>query len=329
LGLNRLEHKAEDEKFSLKFYLNSIPDELPEIKKECFYLHAVPALNLFQYDASPVQVTHQQFEYRLVPDEGRVKNATIYNILSMEGFRQGEAVKRIYRHVNDRQVGGANSHLLYKTHVKNSLTSDGQDTYLILLHDVEKELPQSETLSIKLDCTNGHLPEVLSEGEICESSSSSPDLMKFRNLYSPSPYKEPPREEEWMWRFQSLLSLNFLSIANRENLQQLLTLYLVTNKGQHVSSVAYERRIESIKSVKVSPINHLISGIMMRGQEVQIECDVKKFLSFGDMYLFGSLMNHFLSAYVSINTFRDFQMRDSLTGELYKWPIQMGEQLLI
>jgi type VI secretion system protein ImpG len=306
-----------------------VPDELPEIKKECFYLHAVPALNLFEYDASPVQLTHQQFEYRIAPDDNRnSRHMTIHNILQVEGFRQGEAVKRLYHHVNDRHTSGGQN-LLYKTHIKNSITTEGQDTYLALLYDVERELPQQETLSIRLDCTNGHLPEVLGEGEICESSSNSPDLMKFKNLYSPSPYKEPPQEEEWMWRFQSLLSLNFLSIANRENLQQLLTLYLVVNKGQHVSSVAYQRRIESIQSVKATPVTHLISGIMMRGQQVLIECDVKKFLSFGDMYVFGSLMNHFLSAYVSINTFIDFQIKDNLTGELYQWPIQLGEQLLI
>ena len=87
-------------------------------------------------------------------------------------------------------------------------------------------------LSVRLTCTNGSLPESLKLGDISQPTSSSPDRMQFRNIRTVSPALNPPTGEALLWRMVSHVSLNFLSVANAENLQALLSLYVFPERHE-------------------------------------------------------------------------------------------------
>jgi type VI secretion system protein ImpG len=68
---------------------------------------------------------------------------------------------------------------------------------------------------------------------------------------------------------------------------------------------------------------------MMRGREIQLEARHDHFASQGDLFLFGSVLDHFLGSYASINTFTLLTMREVITGETHQWPARLGDHPLI
>jgi type VI secretion system protein ImpG len=67
----------------------------------------------------------------------------------------------------------------------------------------------------------------------------------------------------------------------------------------------------------------------MRGIQVNVTAAENEFASLGDLYLFGSVLNAFLSMYSSMNTFTQLQLNNSQTGELFLWPPRIGEKPLL
>jgi type VI secretion system protein ImpG len=49
----------------------------------------------------------------------------------------------------------------------------------------------------------------------------------------------------------------------------------------------------------------------------------------GDLFLFGSVLDHFLGLYASLNTFTQIVIKEALKGEVYQWPPRIGEHPLI
>jgi len=132
-----------------------------------------------------------------------------------------------------------------------------------------------------------------------------------------------------LWKFLSHLSLNYLSLARADNIKELLRLYISPEGQSRAKIAANTKRIEGIQDIQVMPVDRLISGYMMRGQEIRVELRKDNFASTGDMFLFGSVMDCFLGAYSSMNCFTQFSVKESITGEIYSWPPRIGDRPLI
>jgi type VI secretion system protein ImpG len=44
----------------------------------------------------------------------------------------------------------------------------------------------------------------------------------------------------------------------------------------------------------------------------------------GGMYLFGAVLNEFLSMYATVNSFHQLIVREASRGEEYRWPPRLG-----
>ena len=76
-------------------------------------------------------------------------------------------------------------------------------------------------------------------------------MVEFENVYTPTTYKNPPQDNDWMWRLQSMLSLNYLSIIDAENLKNLLEFYLFINRGKDdVLTNRFKSQIKGIEKVR-------------------------------------------------------------------------------
>ena len=53
------------------------------------------------------------------------------------------------------------------------------------------------------------------------------------------------------------------------------------------------------------------------------------FADIADLYLFGTVLNEFLSVYATVNTYTRLEIEDILTGERLSWPERLGTQTLI
>ncbi|MCF6765807.1 type VI secretion system baseplate subunit TssF [Thiotrichales bacterium 19S3-7] len=326
-GLTGWQTRPQGNQFSIRLYLSNNAKALPEITPQSFLLHTAPAINLFEYDAKPITLNHMQYQYPVQADAKERKHFPIYTIKQVQGYQQGRVQAKQYINI-DYLKGNHLEQNTYEVINKSSASGEGLDYYIAILYNNDEQIRVDETLSILLECTNGTLPEYLSKGEINQATGTSPSLLTFENLYVPTTYKTPPEDDQWMWQLQSMLSLNYLSIANRENLCSLLKFYLFLNKGRHVSRSVFERQIDSIEEVKVSTINRMVSGILMRGENIRIKLRITDFSSEGEAFLFISVLDHFFATYVAINSFTLVELIDTATGESILWPMRVGERLL-
>jgi type VI secretion system protein ImpG len=71
-----------------------------------------------------------------------------------------------------------------------------------------------------------------------------------------------------------------------------------------------------------------VSGGFCRGLEVTLEFDEDRFTGSG-IYLFSSVLEHFLGLYSSINSFTQTVVRTNRReGNLCQWPPRAGEMIL-
>jgi type VI secretion system protein ImpG len=327
-GLSRWRDRGSARAFEVEFRLSSLPDWMPELRSDSIMLNVTPALNVFTHNADPIQLDHKRPEYRVLPSGNNKGHFQIYSIDEVIGFEQGVTAQKVYRPFGMFRGESSASAATYQLQRRAAAVNAGADVFLSIAYRPD-EVPRDQTLSMKITCTNGALPESLRLGDISKPTDSSPERLTFRNIRTPTAHLQPPAGEGLLWRLLSHLSINFLSVATREHLCSLLQLYLFADRSERGSDAANQRRIDSIVDVQVAASSRLVAGTLIRGRTVTIECRSDGFASLGDMFLFGCVLEQFLGCYASINSFTRCELRDTLTGETFRWPERVGQQPLI
>ncbi len=327
-GWEKWENRGDNQRFEIQFELEEIPFRQPKIKKENFVLFATPAVNIFPYDADPVRLDHRQTEYLVTPSSSSIEHYQIYSVDKVVAFVQGTAQEKVYTQF---EAFDPNPKLnpTYHTVYRHSRVGEGFNVYLSVAYPQDTSPDEEEILSIKLSCTNGFLAENLQQTDISLPTSSTPVLVEFTNILPPTPYTLPPLGTDLLWRLISNLSLNFHSLLGSDNLKALLELYIFINIRNQKSLLANKKRIEGIKHAEAGRSARLVSGIMMRGQDIRLKLRQDHFASQGDLYLFGSVLDHFLGCYASINSYTQLFIEEVLEEKIYKWPTRLGEHPLI
>jgi len=328
VGWDRWHERGEGFRFEIRFELNPGSFEPPRIRKDNFILSATPAINIFSQDADPIRLDHRGTEYPVRPSGSNASHYQVYSVEDVVGFVQGTAKQRNYVpfEVFNPQ---SQDNPVYHVKSRRSPVKTGLDVYLSVAYPPEIRSPALETLSIELLCTNGALPEGLQVGDISVLTSSSPEFADFRNILPPTSNVLPPLGSNLLWRLLSHLSLNYVSLAKAENLVALLELYVFSETRDRAAVVANRKRIEGIQHVETKASNRLVSGIMMRGQDVTVKLRQDHFAGQGDFFLFGSVLDYFLGCYASMNSYTQFIVEEVLKGDRYQWPVRIGEHFLI
>jgi type VI secretion system protein ImpG len=328
LGWERWQNRGEGVKFELSFELEDFPSPPPRIKKDNFFLFATPVINLFSHEADPIFLDHRKTHYLVRPSGSNSRHYQVYSVEKVTGFIQGTARERPYVPFElfnpDPQANPA-----FHVTVRQSPIQVGYDVFLSVAYPPGSGPPVSETLSILLMCTNGSLPESLRVGDLSQPTSSSPEFVEFKNIGSPTTSILPPLGTNLIWRLLSHLSLNYLSLAKAENLRALLGTYIFPESRDRTALLANRKRIGGIEKIETQPSNRLVSGMMMRGQEIKINLRQDQYASQGDMFLFGCILDLFLGGYASINAYTKLAIQEVLKGDLYQWPARLGDHPLI
>ena len=93
--------------------------------------------------------------------------------------------------------------------------------------------------------------------------------------------------------------------------------------------LANRKRIKGIEGLDTKPSDRLVSGVVMRGQEIRLKIRQDHFASPGDLFLFGCVMDHFLGGYASINTFTRTDHPGNHERRDLRWPARVGDHPLI
>lgn len=184
-------------------------------------------------------------------------------------------------------------------------TDKGAEVYLSFV-DLSNRMvhPDLDAVTARLTCFNGDLPSRLPFGDETgdfELPGGGP-VKRIVALVKPTEAVQPPLGKPQLWRLISQLSLNYLSLVDggADALRELLRLH---NFGE---ATAGDRQIEAISAVRSAPHYARVVGeygvSFARGRRVEIDFDETQFAGAG-LYLFASVLEHFLGLYASLNSF--------------------------
>lgn len=306
------------------------------ISPKTFKLGCTPVVNLFAQTAEPILVDQKKYDYPIVPDVRRTQATEVFSVDEVVSINpQNQEVMVFqpfysYRHAALRDK----RQTFWMTSRRPSARrgDDGTDLYLSLVDLSSRPVqPDTDTITIRTTCTNRDLPARLpfgnENGDFELEGGSS--IKKIVALRKPTPTLRPPAGRDTLWRLLSQLSLNYLSLVDegREALQEILKLYNFTD------SAYSDQQINGITAL--SSARHFArviseNGITFaRGTRVDMELDEDQFVG-GGVFLFASVLEHFLGLYASLNSFSQLTARTRQRREALKqWPPRAGQRILM
>lgn len=328
---------------SLEVYVylrRSTHDLESQITADWLSLGCTPVVNLFRQTAEPIQLTHAQYEYRVVADARRPQTTEVYSVdkvVALSRFGEEEpylpffAVKHAARDALRRRFWAAARRPAGRT---DGRADPGTEVYLSLLDlDLDPSMPTESVLSVETTCTNRELPGRLPFGgaEPRFTLEGGAPLERIRCLTKPTPTLRPALGRGTLWRLVSHLALNHLSIAEgpgaADALREILRLYDIRDSAETRATIDGVESVSSHPTAGRAPASR--HGGICRGVEVAIELDQSKFTG-GGMYLFASVLERFLGLYCTVNSFtRTVVSVKGREGVLRRWPARAGESVLV
>jgi len=289
-------------------------------------LFCTPIINLFTQEAEPVNVTHQETEYRVRANGPGGAHVDVYAVENVSGRDASSGDRFEYAPFTAfRHRGGMLRHELPERyfHTRMRRGPSGRfDAYLVLGgHAWEhQQTLQAEKLSVTVTCTNGIVPrQALGAGRIRHMGPGFMHIDAVRNLTSPTMPVYPPTGERYQWRVLSHFAPNYVSLLDAERLRGSLALYDWTDGPLN------KRRIEAITHVAHRLLQKLVKGGLQRGVEIEVTVISSRFAGDGDLQLFSAMLNRFFGLYATLNLFTKLIVVTHPEGQRIAWPVTKGE----
>ena len=308
------------------------------VTNQTFRLGCTPIINLFAQTAEPILLDQTKYEYPIVPDVRRQYAMEIFSVDEVVGTnpRTREVVEYkpfyAFHHRHGAEKDRAQAFWQSTRRSAGIREDERTDVYLALVDRTGRPIdPEADTITLRCTCTNFTLPSRLpfgsEEGDFELEGVSA--IRRIVVLRKPTPTLRPPSGKGALWRLISHLSLNYLSLVDegKEALQQILNLYNFSD------SIHLQNQIAGIHTVKSS--RHYARMITengvtsARGARVEMQLDEEQFVG-GGVYLFASVLEHFLGSYVSLNSFSQLAATTMQRREvLREWPPRAGQVILM
>ncbi|MBK5291559.1 MAG: type VI secretion system baseplate subunit TssF [Acidobacteriia bacterium] len=298
-----------------------------------FRLGCSPIVNLFPQTAEPILLDQKKYEYPVIADARRPLGAEVFSVDSVSAInvknRETVQFQPLYSFGPDDK---GQAYWMAKRRPSFRENDNGTEVSISLLDlSMRTVHPHADTLTIKTTCTNRDLPSKLPFGNPdgdFELEEKSP-VDKIITLTKPTPPIRPPLGKSIQWHLISHLSLNYLSLVGqgRESLQQILKLYNTSGSLFSQKIIEGITRLDSRRHFARLLSEHGIA--FARGTRVEIEFDESQFVG-GGVYLFASVLEHFLGQYVGMNSFSQLVAKTKQRKEvLREWPPRTGRKILM
>lgn len=313
--------RGEGSRFEVRFQLKKLPFPMHHVSKEDFCLFATPAINVFTHTAEPITIEQPNSGYAVRPAGGKSGSLQIHSIENVTGIARNRNLRVPFATSQAAHPDSSTEPTYHAT--RGSSAHD--DTYLSISSPAVP-LGELSTLSVELRCTNGKVAERLNIGDICNVTDSSPIFADFSNCTpaTRSEYQAVGNNSAWRSFSNGRMSL---SLVDARSLRALLQPVSESSCHGHSGWRGKDRRIEGITDVRVSAADSLIGGSMLRGWEVRIKLNRECFVSPGDLYLFGAVLNTYLNGVASQSSFTTMLIDDH-DGQCYQWPANRGRRSL-
>jgi type VI secretion system protein ImpG len=323
-------------------FLNRWSADLQQnLSADMFRLGCAPVVNLFSQRAEPIQLSHTDWEYRVVPDARRPLAMEIHSVERVTGTSTaGEKVEFLpffsVKHAADR---GAQEAFWYATRrpagQSEGHVDHGTEVYLSFVDlGFRPSVPANWTVDIETTCLNRDLPFRLPFGggqPRLQLGEGGAMVTNIECLTHPTPTLRPARKHGALWKLISHLSLNHLSITDQGEgataLREILKLYDFTDSEETRSMIDGVLAVSSRRVV--GRADNAVGGGFCRGVEVTVQLDPLRFAGSG-VFLCAAVLERFLGLYCSINSFtRLIATVKGREGELRRWNPRAGEKVLL
>ena len=329
-GLEGLAALAPAPTFDLVFEFARLPDAMPPVTAANVLLNCAPAVNLFRHTAEPIRLDHERVEYAVRPVGQEGSHFEIYTVDKVTGLIRGTGRAQEYRPLLRFARPPDEDVLFYRQRVDLSVTGEGSDLFVSPLPPrVPGALPEVETLSLDLTCTNRQLPSKLQIGDVSTLPGAAGTIARVRNVVRPAPSIPAPLGGDLHWRLLSHLAINYLSLVDLEALRAVLGLYNFRARVDRQAEQALRHLLQGLQKVSSRPSLRLLEGAPVRGISVEVEVDETHFGGEGEVYLFGSLLNEVFAQFVTVNAFCHVKVRGLKYGEIHEWPTRMGDRIIL
>ncbi len=316
--------------YDLVFEFSRVPEAMPPVSEANVLLNCAPAVNLFRHTAEPIRLDHERVEYPVRPAGGDAGRFEIYAIDKMTGLVKGSGRSQEYRPLLRFARPPDEDVLFYRQRVDVSVTGDGSDLYVSPLPPAAPgALPEVETLSIDLTCTNKQLPSRLQIGDVSTLPGAAGTIARVRNVMRPTPSIPAPLGGDLHWRLLSHLAVNCMSLADLESLRAALGLYHFRARVDRQAEQALRHLLQGLQRISARPSVRLLEGSPVRGVSVEVDLDETHFGGEGEAYLFGAVLNEVFAQFVTVNAFSRLSVRGVKYGEVHQWPARIGDRFIL
>ena len=332
-GFNAAPKPPGVKEFSIDFDFIYKGQHINKITNAHFTLNAVPACNIFDTSAIPIQRTGLQENYLIAPLGFDSDKVQIFDVQKVTGREEGNSIEHEYFPTSSVFMGTSGHS--YQVIAEESVRQGSINHFLRLPFNSTSigsfigANPKRETLSLFVRCTNGILAERIRLGEINLRTPQSPEKVTVTNITVPIGATKPAIGSDGMWKVAAHARLNLGAAADTKTLKELLSLYLPEG-GENVGRVvAQRRRVEGIENVSLASDTRLVKGNLYRGVVVTIQLHHNFYPCTGDLYLFANVLAYVLAGFVELNTYVTLRVHDVVNGELYEWPYLLSSRQTI
>ncbi len=335
-----------NDEFSINIRLRDVTPPNGHVAAATFQLGCTPIINLFRKVAEPIQLTHLQHEYRVVPDVHRQNATEVYSVdavTSTDPYLKETRHYQPFYSIRHADGGGRGETYWYASRRPSPRKDDpGTEVYVSLVDlGFDPRTPAADTVTAHVTACNRDLPSKLpvgGAGRMVEGRRDSDFMVEgtgplayARCLRKPTDTVRPPMRRGAQWRLISHLSLNHLSITGGEAgaaaLREILALYNFTDSASSRRQVSGVVSVDSRRAVRQT--GQRIGTGFVRGVETTLELDEEMFTG-GGVFLFAAVLERFLGLYVTVNSFNQLVARTSQREEVLKrWPPRAGDQVLL
>ena len=154
-------------------------------------------------------------------------------------------------------------------------------------------------------------------------------MFQFKNIKPVTNGSDTLEGEHLLWGVIAHSATNLLALESVENLRALIAHYNACHEFEHSIRFANDRHIAGMTGLAMAQESRLLRGIVVQGQKVTLEVDQTHWSSRGLLYLWGSVLDRFLSGYSGINAYTRFEIHDPASGLELRWPLRQGLKRLL
>lgn len=306
ISLERLDmlKTFETKSFIIKFIFNKNLPSFCIPRSDHFSLGITPVINLFEASTEPMKNDKNKDGFRLSINKNYDKYYDILEVISVFSSASIRGKRYLKNYNNfERFEFLRDEDLSDFFTISRKKDKNGNEYVYLTLHDSSVLMPnEHETLSVKVLCCNGSLPEKLQIGDIDTFENQNVSTM---NITLPSKRYKPSIDGTILWKLVSVLSLNYQTMISRTSFLAVLHAYDFTlGENDNVS----EKLRDAIKDIKSKTVYRIVNGIPKKGTMCIMDLDDTLFYCTGEIYRLGLILSKFFSSFASINSFCELQI---------------------